>query len=257
MSEDLMATSDYTRLALRPMAINRLKNGNFNRTPRQYTVTDNYRHSAYGTAGITRTFRTRYKYDSQFVVGGETLQSRVTIPGFRVPDQRPPETFISDWFVWGAEGIVSFDERGRSMDDGARADLEFLAPGDVTFLQSIESFDKFRGKPVTLAVSGYQRNLDVKVQFIIDCGSKVIEGRPFYSRYFGPYTRMINVFESIPLDITKFDIMIKLSGDQGSSVGVSGIMMAIGAYHSDLPYSDNPSDVAVPSGAVILWLEDT
>jgi len=252
-----MATNDYTRLALRPMAINRLKNGNFNRTPRQHTITDNYNVSAYATAGITRTFRTRYKYDSQMVIDGATLQNRVTIPGFHVLAQKPAETFISDWFVWGAEGVISFDERGRSMDDGARADLEFLAPGDVTFLQSIESFDKFRGKPVTLAVSGYQRNRNVKVQFVIDCGSKVIEGRPFHSRYFGPYTRMIDVFESIPLDISKFEVMLKMTGGQGGSVGLSGIMMAIGAYASDLPYSDNPSDVAVPSGAVILWLGDT
>jgi len=39
-------------------------------------------------------------------------------------------------------------------------------------------------------------------------------------------------------------------------VSLSGAMLAIGAYTADLPFSENPSDKAIPSGTIVAWAGD-
>lgn len=250
-------STDFTFGAARSAVVNRLMNGNFISLPRQYTGEDGQDVLGDGSLrGITKVYRTLHKYE-ELKTWNSSVLTRGMIPGFFVPSEADPENYIGYWDVWGAGGIITFDENGRSLDSGHRVDVEITDGGIIQFRQKIESFHKFLGKPVTLALSGYQRSGNVKVWMGVDCGSKVIETRPFFSHYFGPYQRMIDVIKSIPLDATKIEVFIKMEGGKRTSLGISGAVLAMGAYTVDLPYSDNPSDKVLPHGSVILFEGDT
>jgi hypothetical protein len=250
-------SEDFTFKAARSAIVNRLMNGNFFSLPRQYTGEDHQDILGDGSLkGITRIYRTLHKYDERKGTQISILTKGV-IPGFFVPNEVPPENYIGYWDVWGADGIVTFDENGKSLDGGHRVDVGITDGGVVNFRQKIESFHKFLGKPVSLALSGYQRSGDVKVWMEVDCGTKVLQTRPFFARYFGVYQRMIDVIDEIPLDATKFEVYIKMEGGKNTSVGISGAVLALGAYTVDLPYSDNPSDKVMPHGSVIMFEGDT
>jgi len=241
-------------VSVRKAAVSHLKNGGFLDLPRQYTAINNYRFFNSGMVnGITKVFRTLYRYLVTDSLGPSTA-APIDIPGCLVQAAAPVENFFAYWDVWGSEGLVGVDVSGRSLDGGHRLDVHFAVTGKIYFKQAVESFDKFRGKPVTVALTGYFGKGDVKVTLGVDSGTPQ-SGRPFYSRYFGPYTRMVQPFE-IPTNATKFEVLVTLEGARESFVSLSGAMLAIGAYTADLPFSENPSDKAIPSGTIVAWAGD-
>lgn len=246
MSENLIF------LSVRKAAVNHLRNGGFLDLPRQYTAINNYGFTGGGTCpGVTRIFRTLYRYAVTNYSNQESVAAKVDVPGYYIQAAAPVENYFAGWDVWGSEGLVGVNASGMSLDGGNRLDVHFAVTGKIYFKQAIESFDKFRGKSVTFALSGYAGRGDVKITCSIDTGT-VQSGRPYYSRYFGPYTRMVQPF-SIPTNISKFEVTVTLEGARESLVSISGAMLALGEYTSDLPYAESPMDKSLPSGTVIAW----
>jgi len=232
--------------ARRSAVVNHLKNGSFLNVPKQSTAVNNFGN----VSGYSRVFRTNYSYDVTTSGSSQSTVQQLRVPGFYVPTAEPAENFIGFWSVWGVAGVVSFNDVGLPFDDGNLVGVEFNEKGVIQFKQTIASFDKFRGKTISVALSGRTVRGDVKVILKIDTGSEVVESRPFYSRYFKEYYRMVVPLE-IGLDITKFDVTITLEALPQAVIGLSGAMLALGPYRSVLQYSDSPSDVAIPSGTVV------
>ncbi len=241
----------------RRQAINHLKNGNFMDVPKPYTLVHNWGSS--GGGGTSRVYRTVYEYD---VVTPPTthlfhasIATRQRVPGVWVSAEASEENFLAFWDIWGAAGLVSLNEGRLSLDGGNLVKLTFSESGVINFRQSIEPFDKFRGKKLTLALGGGFEQGTVKVVLKIDTGSEVLESRPFFSRYFAKYTRLLHIFD-LPLDMTKCDVYLTFEGKAGEIVSFSGVTLAIGEYRADLPYADNIPNSVTPSGKIILWTGD-
>lgn len=238
--------NELLSVARRSSVVNHLKNGSFLNVPKRSTALNNYDN----VPGYSRVFRTNYSYDVTTSGTSPSTAQQLRVPGFYVPSAEPAENFIGFWSVWGVAGVVSFNDVGLPFDDGNLVGIEFNEKGVIQFKQSLPSFDKFRGKTVSVALSGRTVQGDAKVVLKIDTGTEVVESRPFYARYFKDYYRMVVPLE-IGLDITKFDVTITIEALPRTVVGISGAMLALGPYRSVLQYSDSPSDVAIPSGTVI------
>jgi len=240
--------NELMSVARRSSVVNHLKNGNFLNVPKQATAINNYGN----VRGYSKVFRTNYTYDVTTGIGAaQSVVRRLRVPGFHVQGEEPDENFIGFWSVWGAAGVISFNDVAESFDGGNLVGVEFSESGVIQFRQSVNSFDKFRGKTVSVALSGRAVKGDTKIILKIDTGTEILESRPFFSRYFGEYSRMIIPLK-VGLDITKFDVLITIDALQHAVVGISGAMLAIGPYQSMLPYADSPSDASIPSGTIVL-----
>lgn len=252
--------NDLTYLTQRRGVMNFLMNGNFLNLPKQESwLAEDDPIGDGSVRGLTKAIRTVYQYEeiNPAAAGSPTRLEKELPPGFLVQSSAPGEDFIAYWKVWGVDAVVGFNGRGLSFDGGNRFEIEFVESGIVNLMQPVESFDKFRGKPISIALSGYEYRKDMKVWVEVDTGTEVMKSRPFYSRYFGPYSRGVDYLGEVPLDISKFEVTVKVEGVQGASGGLSGIMLAMGSYTADLPYSDNPADRVLPSGTVVLWAGDS
>ena len=246
-----MAERDLTFLSMRRSAVNHLKNGSFVDIPKQTTVINNTPMGPTGALGVSKAYKTVYRYEVTDHENGPSTPVKKDVAGFYTAAEAPSENLLSHWDLFGIDTIVGFNTIGPSLDGGNRLDIRFLSTGKLTIRQKIESIDKFRGKAVTLALSGYKVEGDAKIVPCVDTGA-VQQGRAFYARYMGRYTRMIDSFE-IPLSISKFEAYFTVEGMKGTVVSFSGAMLALGAYSSDLPYSDHLGDRAIPSGTMILF----
>jgi hypothetical protein len=244
-------SSSLEYLSIRKTIVNHLRNGDFMSLPRQFTLINNWGASGGVKTGESRVLKTLYRYEVTDQSGEQSSMVAKDIPGCYVQSAPPAENYFAYWDVWGVEGLIGVNSLGASLDGGHRLDVTFASKGSITLRQAMTPFDKFRGKPVTLAVSGYHVKGDVKVTLKIDTGA-VLESRPFYSRYFGKYSRMVHAFD-LPTSITKFEVSIVMEGLKGSVMALSGAMLALGAYTSDLPFSETPLETTIPSGTVILW----
>jgi hypothetical protein len=244
--------TDYTFMATRPSVVNHLKNGGFF-VYRSFTALNFYP----STSKISKVFRTQYTY----IVSDPDPPTASTavpfvVPGFMVEASPSKENFAGYWDVWGSQARVLFNESKKSLDGGNLVTVRFTVDGEVTFRQGIDSFNKFRGKPVTLALTGVQETGDIKVVLKLGVGTKTLESRPFFSIRFGTYQRMIVSFD-VPLDISKFEVLVVLSGKAGYSTSFSGASLCIGAYSGDLPFSESLPDLSLPSGTVVGWVGES
>jgi len=160
-------------------------------------------------------------------------------------------------------GAVDFDPidivtgvRRRSYDSGHLLRITFYKDATVTLEQEIDVINQFRGMPATFAFSATKIEGEVKVWPEYDFGSKTDESFPFFASQIGSYRRVMHAIEECPLDMEKIVVRLKVRGRRGYSMGVAGLSFALGRFDLSLPYSENPGDVALPRGAVILWEGD-
>lgn len=241
-------STDRVFMTRRSGVVNHLKNGGF-MTYRSFTPVNNA-----GPSGeaVTRVLRTQYTYSVQDVVSAPSILTPLSVPGFFVAEQPPAEQVLGYWDVWGTKAQVHINRERRAYDGGNQLTVSFYAKGEVTLRQTIESYHKFLGKPVTIGLSGSSACKGLKLTLKIDTGVQLLESRSFFSDYFGEYYRMLAAFE-IPLGATKFDVMIQLTGASEGSLSLSGAILALGSYAGEIPFSDSLSDVALPSGTIIGW----
>lgn len=180
---------------------------------------------------------------------------------FDVPPEKPAESLLGNWFVSGAAGSVEVapadDEDAviPSFDGGNLARVSFGEKGSIEFVQDIPDVKPLRGEHVTVAYSGRRFTGRVRVDAIvrIDGQDNVVDTS--FSQSFGEYARRVAAVE-VPLNAGKVEVVIRLTANVGESVGLSGIVFALGRYENDLPYSDSIEDSAIPPGTVILATGD-
>jgi len=225
---------------------NWLKNGNFARIPRELEA------RSYFSPRMTET------------------RPALTVADMKTPDESslaigssPQNSYLANWSVYGtADDCGSVDinpvnnrigVRHRSYDSGNFIRISFFQDATITLEQEIEVVNQFRGMPSTLAFSAYRMSGEVKVQPEVDFGSSTMQGIPYFSSSIGAYRRIIHEIDESPLDLTKIVLRIKITGNRGESLGLSGAAFALGAYALSLPYSESQGDVLLPRGAIILW----
>jgi hypothetical protein len=226
--------------ARRIQVLNHLKNGNFLSIPRTLTFVET------GLHDLSQGIKTIHAYEMS------SPPVKKDAPGFTVEPAPSKENFVAFWDVWGALGVVGVNRGGSSVDSGNVLRLDFLADGIITFRQSFANFNKFKGYQVSVGLSGVQGDGCVKITMGVDTGTSTVEARPYFSKYFRSYYRMVQHL-MIPLDISKFDFLVKIEGKNRDSVSISGACLAMGSYVADLPYSDNISDKVIPSGTMIMY----
>jgi hypothetical protein len=175
----------------------------------------------------------------------------------------PSSDVVGNWAISGSmenAGAVDFDPvdavsgiRRRSFDSGHLLRVTFYDDVAITLEQEIDVINQFRGMPATFAFSAQKIEGEVKVWPEFDFGTEVIQGVPFFASQIGSYRRIMHAIEECPLGMEKIVVRLKVQGRKGYAIGLAGCAFALGRFDLSLPYSENPGDVALPRGAVILW----
>ncbi len=166
---------------------------------------------------------------------------------------------IGHWLIAGADAVVDIDPivrgvRRYSFDSGHLVRIRLGSTDEVVISQEIEDIEPFRGKPLTVLYSGTQFDDGVtRIQTSVDFGTTEVVAGADVATAFGEYRRVAHPLEA-PLDLTKLEVKLTISGRSGSSVGISGIVLALGGTRQVTPYVDSPAGRVIPSGAVILLL---
>lgn len=242
--------TDFISQSGRAHTNNWLKNGNFQRIPRSLCA------RSYNSLRLNE------------VRPAKTVAEALTpAEASQTVDTAEDTSFLANWTISGSEdgcGSIDLDPlnprtgiRHRSFDSGKFARVSFFKKATITLEQEVEVINQFRGVPATTAFSAYRIDGEVKLDTEIDFGSETINGIPFFSSNVGAYRRITHEVEACPLGLTKIILRLKISGDRGESVGISGLSFALGAYALSLPYSEAAGDVLLPRGTVILWEGDS
>lgn len=238
--------TDFITQSSRAHTNNWLKNGNFHRIQR-----DLYARS-YNSLRLTET-----RPAKTLVEALTPAESSTTV------NAAHDNQFLANWIVQGSEdgcGSLDLDPlnsrtgiRYRSFDSGRFVRVSFFKTATITLEQEIEVINQFRGVPATAAYSAYRIDGEVKLETSIDFGTEVMSGVPYFSSNVGQYRRITHEVEECPLGLSKIVLRLTISGDRGESVGISGMVFALGAYSLSLPYSESLGDFLLPRGSVILW----
>jgi len=236
--------TDFSTASARSQSNNWLKNGNFARVPRTVVA------KAYPESDPSVTIADAVTPDVSCLVNAT-----------------PENYFLANWSILGsANGIGSIDLnpmdkrtglRLRSFDSGNLVRISFSGEGTITLSQTIEVVNQFRGLPASLAFSAYKIAGEVKVQAKVQFGTASKDGMPFFSSGIGGYRRIVQPILACPLDLSKVEIQIVVSGKGGESIGVGGFCFALGSFDIALPFSESAGDVLLPRGAIILWEGDS
>lgn len=236
--------TDFSTASARSQSNNWLKNGNFARVPRILVA------KAYPESDPS-----------------VTVADAVTPDVSSLVNATPENSFLANWSIVGsANGIGSIDLnpmnkktgfRFRSFDSGNLVRVSFSGEGTITLSQTIEVVNQFRGLPASLAFSAYKISGEVKVQAKVQFGVSSKDGMPFFSSGIGGYRRIVQPISACPLDLSKAEIQIVVSGKGGESIGVGGFCFALGSFDIALPFSESAGDVLLPRGAIILWEGDS
>lgn len=202
-----------------------------------------------------------------------TATPRITIADMLTPvdvsvlvGATPVTDVVGNWAISGEKdsaGAVDFDPidgvtgvRRRSFDSGRLLRVTFYDDVTITLEQEIEVINQFRGMPATFAFSAVKIEGEVKVWAEYDFGTETAESYPFFSSQIGSYRRVMHAIEECPLGLEKVVVRLKVKGRKGYAIGLAGCSFALGRFDLSLPYSENPGDVALPRGTVILWEGD-
>ena len=241
--------TDILSAAGRNHSNNWLKNGNFARIARE---------------AVAKSYP---KVTSPSVIPSMTVADMLTpVDVSLLVNSASATDVVGNWAVSGTQdnaGAVDFDPvnpltgvRRRSFDSGHLLRVTFYDDVTITLEQGIDVINQFRGQPATFAFSAEKIEGEVKVWPEFDFGTEVVQGVPFFASQIGSYRRIAHAIEECPLGMEKIVVRLKVQGRRGQAIGLAGCSFALGRFDLSLPYSENPGDVALPRGTVILWEGD-
>lgn len=192
-----------------------------------------------------------------FDVLDSRLYRETRVLSFVAPLTAGSENKIGYWDIYGPASVdvMPTDSTGSvltSRDGGNLVKIALSKAGAVFLDQPISELEPLFGRTVTLAFSGRKLTSSVKVTvlLIID-GSESIAIQS-NSQLFGGYRRLVGEV-GMPERFASLIVRIKLEGTGGSSLGLSGCSLVLGAQ-SKVPYTPSIPDLAVPSGVVFMVL---
>jgi hypothetical protein len=166
---------------------------------------------------------------------------------------------LGPWVVTGASASIEvrpLDADGeviRSKDGGNVIRVTLGAKGEIDIAQSIVDVRPFRGDKLTVAYSGAKVTGNPRVAVVLKVDGVETEADVSYGGSLGVHTRRVAKPTAIALAAKTIDVIIRIKGNAGDSLLLSGIAAAQGDYAYDLPYSESAADLALPSGCVIMY----
>jgi hypothetical protein len=195
-----------------------------------------------------------------FDVIDSRLYRESRILSFIAPLTSGSENKVGYWDIYGpaAVDVMPTDSTGSIMtsrDGGNVLKISLAAAGVVYLEQPLSELEPLFGRTVTASFSGRKISSSMKVTVsVIANGSELIAIQS-NSQLFGAYRRLVGEVD-LPERVTGAVLRIKLEGVGGSSIGLSGCSLVLGAQTS-VPYTPSLPDLAIPSGVVFMFVGAT
>ena len=174
-------------------------------------------------------------------------------------DVRPgvSESSLGAWTVTGAASIEVRPQNSsgdviHSRDGGNVARITLSAKGTLELKQIITDARPFRGDWLTVAYSGMKGTGSPRVAVVVIRDGVETETDVSYGGFFGNHSRRVARSLQIEGAVKELAVAIRIKGNIGESVLLSGVAVAQGRYDFDLPYSESVADVALPRGCVFM-----
>jgi hypothetical protein len=167
------------------------------------------------------------------------------------------DNILGYWDIYGASASIEVAPAAddgsvvTSIDGGNLVRISFPAAGTVTFDQEIADLKPFTGESATLAISGrsFAKNVAITLSLVVDdvpMGVKLGQ-----SQTFGRYRRLVSAVK-IPVEAKKAVFRVEIVGTKGSSVGLSGAALFLGAIGPVARFTPSLPDLIIPSGTTFL-----
>lgn len=171
--------------------------------------------------------------------------------------ESPDQPFLSAWAITGKDAFVDVNPiiggvRRISRDGGLLVRVGFLAKSQVDLVQNVTHLlSTLRGQPVSLGLTVYALTgtVAVKVALVVN---GVSDFRQVSSSSISDRQRVGFAAQVAP-GATTIEVRITCAGTPGAQIGLSGAILAMGAYDSPIPYGDNPVDRQIPAGTVVMF----
>lgn len=172
-------------------------------------------------------------------------------------DTRDTAAALGKWRVSGVGGTVEISPSAPdgtpypSYDGGNLLRVGFTERGAIELTQTIDDVKPLRGRVVTAAYSGRRFAGRVKVELLVrfDGEERLLDVA--YSTQFGEYVRRVAT-TTAPLNVGRVEFALRLTGEIGDTIGLSGAAFALGDYRFDLPYRESAAETAIPAGSVVM-----
>lgn len=228
--------NNYTLHTPQPGGINLLNNGGFTNFGRRWAAVPN-----------TANFRSDWAVDNLDM----GLYARFG-GAFRSGDNQ-----LSGWDLSGVDAAFVVSPRDgegfeiTTPDPGNVLQLSFAEDGDVFLSQDLLDVKRLYGADLSFSFGGVFFNGKPEVALEV-----VVDGEPnplmeVSAATFGRYRRL-GAHTKLPAKVSSVQLRIRLTGCQGETVGLSGVMASLGSRSANTQFSSSLVDRVVPSGAVFM-----
>jgi hypothetical protein len=175
---------------------------------------------------------------------------------FSVSESEDGEFPITPWKVYGSEGLIEIipsdgDVTYYSPDGGNMVRVTFVTTGIINLKQNIIDVKPLRGRDVCISLTLRKFNGSVQVVTSLSIDGQITQLGSDSSAHAGECGRFSYNYK-IPVSAKSVDLLIQLNGKATQSAGISAISLAAGAVSGAKPFTESDSDIAIPSGTVIM-----
>lgn len=228
--------TNHTLHTPQPTGINLLNNGGFTSYGRRWAAVPN-----------TGAFRTPWAVDNL----DTGLYARLG-GAFGADDDQ-----LSGWDVSGASASMVISPRNSegfeitTPDPGNVLQISFLADGDLLLSQDVADVKRLYDADISISLGGVfiKGKPEVAIELVVD--EEITSLVEVSAAAFGSYRR-VGAYASLPAKMSQVQVRIRLTGCAGESVGLSGVMAALGTRTANTQFSSSLVDRVVPAGTVFM-----
>ncbi len=168
------------------------------------------------------------------------------------------ETSLGAWRVTG-QASIEVRPRDRndavihSRDGGNVIRVTLSAKGTLELRQAIADPRPFREDYITVAYSGAKGAGSPRVGTVVIQDGEETECDVTYGGFMGIHSRRVSRSVAVRRGVKELVVAIRIKGNAGESVLLSGVAAAQGRTEFDLPYSEAMADIALPRGCVFMY----
>lgn len=232
------------QLASAKHALNRLLNGGMYRVLLPYKETDTY---AVGAGTIPKSSL-------------ESREDDAASPSLRIVAERPKETLLANWFIYGVSGMVDIRPKDplksntpvRGFDGPPPARFTLFEDGTAILEQPVDEFWGLLDRELTLSFVGVEGVQAQTITVEMVYGNSTVVLREFSSKLFGSAGGKMVLHFTAPYDAASFMLRVKLAGKRDSSVYLGEFMLELG-YVDKPKFTDDISLLGRPRGSCVFF----
>ncbi len=163
---------------------------------------------------------------------------------------------VASWTTTG-DGSVTIapqDESGNqitSIDGGNVLKVTFSSDNTIVMSQELTDIKRLHGQVISVSLTGSTMvgRPTITASLRVDGQDSIVAVAS--AATFGSHRR-IGGFAQVSDEAEQVEVVIEIDGCSGESVGLSGIMAAIGVAAGTLPFTSSLRDRVIPAGVVLL-----